>query len=41
MCLGTSIGTALDGNTGLGLSLGMLTGLAIGTGIPKNKEDKT
>lgn len=38
MCLGAAVGTALDNNTGLGISLGMLAGLALGLCTHKRPE---
>lgn len=42
MCLGMCFGTALDGaiwnDTGIGISLGMLVGLVIGSMIHKNQD---
>lgn len=39
MCLGTAIGTTFLDNTGIGISFGMLIGLAIGTAIKKKKNE--
>ena len=39
MCLGTAIGTALGNNTGIGISLGMLSVLAIGTCRKKENDE--
>lgn len=38
MCLGTALGSTLWNDTGIGLSLVMLIGLAIGSGIRKDQE---
>ena len=38
MCFGTALGTALWNDTGIGISLGMLAGLAIGSMIHKEKD---
>ena len=39
MCLGTALGSTLWNDTGIGLSRGILIGLAIGSGIRKDQED--
>ena len=39
MCFGTAIGTSFVNNTGIGLTLGMLAGLVIGSCIEKKKSD--
>lgn len=39
MCFGVAIGTAFGNNTGIGLSLGMLAELVIGSCIEKKKSD--
>ena len=39
MCFCTALGAALDNNTGVGLSLGMLLDLAIGSCIPRGRKD--
>lgn len=38
MCFGLLAGSQLENGTGIGISPGMLLGLAIGTCIPKNSE---
>ena len=39
MCFGTAIGSSFVNNTGIGLTLGMLAGLVIGSCIEKKKSD--
>ena len=39
MCFGTALGTALANNTGVGLSLGMLLDLVIGSCLPRGRKD--
>ena len=39
MCFGTAIGAALGNNTGIGITLDMLLGLAVGTGIKKEGQN--
>ena len=38
MCLGTALGGAIWNDTGIGISLGMLGGLVIGSIIHKNQD---
>ena len=39
MCFGTAIGTALGNNTGIGISLGMLLVIAVGSSIKKEEQN--
>lgn len=39
MCFGAAIGSVLGNDTGLGISLGMLLWLALGSCIHKNREE--
>lgn len=40
MCIGTALGSSLWNNTGIGISLGMLIGLALGSFIRKDHPDE-
>ncbi len=39
MCCGAALGSTLWSDAGIGLSRGILIGLAIGSGIRKDRED--
>ena len=40
MCFGAAMATALHFNVGIGLALGMMASLAIGSGMEKNEGEK-